>query len=380
MTIKEWTAMLMAQAKDAGLDLAAVQREVNRACTMDGVKPSTFKKLEIGREMYQECISKGISLSRLLEKEDPSENYAGVNLDAFERQLAIRGLNIAGKNAITLAEWYDDSGYRILFPEFIDREVRHGLLMGRNSLKAEDILATETQIDSGTYEMAIADETGDFSMKVIPEGTKFPRITISIAEKKIDLRKHGVIIEETYEHRRRLRANKMAVFLRLVGWHMAKDMAEDAVDIAINGNTGNSNGAFSHTDTGLTYDNLIDFWAEFDPYEVDTLVLPKLGLTGILKLTEFKDPLIASRWLTNGELITPLGNVMKRHDPTTASVLTNKVLGVDKRFALEGITESGSYIVETDKIIDGQWDQIAISLVRGFGKIIATAAGVWDYS
>ena len=375
LTLKQ----ILEEAKKNGITLADVRAEVNRQYAAMGGTKSQFNKLEIGPDQYQECKKTGKTLTQLLEELDPSANYEGVSLDAFERQLAVRGLNISGRQAVTLEEFYDPDN-RPLFPEFIDREVKAGLVMGRHELADTDLIATETEIDSGTYENALVDMTGDFRSKIIPEGTKFPVITISIDEKTVSLQKHGALIKETYEHRRRIRANKMAVFLRLVGWYMKKDMAEAAVLIAINGNSGNSNSASSDTMTGLNYNNLVDFWAEFSPYESDTLIVPKAGLTAMLKINEFKDAMIAANWLTKGELITPLGHTLKRHDPTTSSVLANKVLGVDTRFCLEGLTEAGSYLVETDKIIDGQWNEIAISIVRGYAKIIAEAARVWDYS
>lgn len=56
------------------------------------------------------------------------------------------------------------------------------------------------------------------------------------------------------------------------------------------------------------------------------------------------------------------------------------MLGVDNRFAVERIRERNAYLVETDKLITSQWNQIAISDVLGYAKLFAEAARVWDYS
>lgn len=69
---------------------------------------------------------------------------------------------------------------------------------------------------------------------------------------------------------------------------------------------------------------------------------------------------------------------MKRHD--TSTVLANKILGVDTAFALEEVTEAGSMIQETDRVIDGQWNEITISVVRGYAKMIVNSTRLWDYS
>jgi hypothetical protein len=246
-------------------------------------------------------------------------------------------------------------------------------------LKASDIVAITTQIDSGTYQAAYANEAGtdDLSYKNIPEGSKFPKITITVAEKSITLQKRGFMLMESYEHARRIRANKMAVFLRLIGYQLAKDRAELALSISMNGNTGNSNAAFAHSDTGLNYNNLVEFWAEFDPYESSLLVLPKAGITALMQLTEFKDPMIASQWLTGGTLVTPLGHQLRRLDVTA---LADKVHGIDTNFALEEVRERGAALIDKDKVIDGQWNQLTVSDVFGFAKIMASASGTWDYS
>lgn len=335
-----------------------------------------FKKVALEKGMYKDAFEAGITFSQYLEKTDPSGNYPDSKLDAFERQLSARGLVIRGPKSVSLDQFYDPDNL-VLFPEFIDREVRAGMVSGRVQCQVDDLIATTTEIDSGVYDAALIDMSKDFHLKLVGEGTDFPLITVSTQKKPVSLRKHGIRLRETYEHRRRIKANLFAVVLRLIGQYMQKDMVEDALNVLINGNTGNSNAAFAHAVTALSYDNLIDFWAEFDPYESGVIVVPKAGLTGILKLSEFKDAFVGFDFQRTGNLITPLGMNMKRHDTTQ---LTSKVLGVDKRNALEAVNERGSYLVEADKIISNQTNEIVISIVKGFSKIIGSAAGVWDYS
>lgn len=364
--IEKATANLASQIESENKALAATPKK-------------RFKKLDVELGMYQDAARDGVSLTQFLEKEDPSGMYPGTKLDAFQRQLAARGLAVSGRNAVTLDQFYDDPNSRVLFPEFINREVQVGLLLGRHTLKDDDVIATETVIDSGTYDAAIATMSSAPSMAYVGQGADMPVVTITIADKSVKLQKIGLYIRETYEHRRRIRVNKMAIFLRLIGWRMALDKAEHAVDILVNGNSGNSNGAFTFAQTTLNYNGLVDFWAEWEPYESEVLVFTKTGLTTLLKLAEFKDSRIAAPWLLQGTLMTPLGHQMKRHNGN-GTLLTNKVLGVDTNFAVERVIERGSMLTETDKLIRGQWNEIAISMVVGYAKIIAEAAGVWNYA
>lgn len=344
-------------------------------------KKTTFKELKLEKGMYQECRGKerkSENFTQVLESMDSSANYPGLQMDAFQRQLAVRGLHLSGPNAVTLAEFYDQPDSRVLFPEFIRREILLGKMIGRFTLKSEDVVATTTTIDTGTYENAVADESSAPSAEPVEQATKFPVVSISISDKVINLKKRGMKILETYEHRRRIRANKMAVFLRMIGFRLELDTAIDAVNVLINGNTGQNNAAFSSAaGSGLTYNNLVDFWLEWEPYESRIMAVDATGLGAILKLDEFKNPIVAAPWLTQGQLITPLGHTLRRHNETT---LASKILGVDTQFALERVVEGGAELTETDKIIDGQLNEIVISFVQGYAKIIANAAGVWDYS
>ncbi len=335
-----------------------------------------FKRIPLKKEMYNEASANNMTLAQVLEEQDPSKNYPDSKLDAFERQLAARGLVIKGPNSVTLDQFYDPDN-RVLFPEFINREIQAGMLMSKIQLQVADIIATTSEIDSGVYDAAFLDVGQDFHMKPIGEGAKFPVLTIETATKPVALRKFGLKLKETYEHRRRIKANVFAVYLRLVGQYLQLDMVEDAVGVVINGNSGNSNPAAVDSVSTLNYDNLVDFFLRFDAYEANLLVAPIAGIGSILKLSEFKDPLVGWDFQKTGNLVTPMGMRMRKHNSTA---LTSKLLGVDTRFSVEQVNERGSYLVETDKIIDGQWNEIVISTVTGFSKIIADSARVWDYS
>lgn len=336
-----------------------------------------FKKIELGKEAYQEAAQKGISLTQLLEEQDPSKNYQDTKLDAFERQLAARGLVVTGPKSVRLEEFYDPNN-RVLFPEFINREIQAGMVMSRIQAQVNDLIATTSEIDSGVYDAALVDMSKDFHTKIVGEGAKFPKIELTTGSKPVTLRKHGIKLMNTYEMRRRIKANVYAVYLRLIGQYLELDMVEDCIGVAINGNSGNNNAAGTPSiGTGVSYDKLVDFFFSFDPYEPTRLIGDVTGIKSILKLTEFKDPMAGFNFQATGNLIDPIGMRMRKHN---SSLLTNKFLGLDNRFTVEKVLEANSYLVEADKIIDGQWDELVVSIVVGFSKIIATAAQVWDYS
>lgn len=357
-----------------GINPAAVLAALNSHTTK--IPASRFKKLALDKGMYKEAATRKLTFTDFLEELDPSQGDEG--LDAFERQLVAHNLQVNGAGAITLEEWYNQPDSRVLFPEFINRQLELGRLLGRFTVTTQDLVAVRTTINSGDYRSAIIDMDSDAHMRLIAQGSKFPRISITISDKTIELVKHGALIAETYEHMRRVQANKMAAFFQLIGWNLELDQAEDAVGVLVNGNTGNSNSAVSFTLAGLSRNNFVEFLAEFDPYSCSIWVMDKAGWTDVLQLPEFADNLLSNNFNTTGVPISPFGVPMKRHD--TSTVLANKILGVDTAFALEEVTEAGSMIQETDRVIDGQWNEITISVVRGYAKMIVNSTRLWDYS
>lgn len=81
----------------------------------------------------------------------------------------------------------------------------------------------------------------------------------------------------------------------------------DAVDVLIHGD-GNDNAAAASETKGagvLTYDELVDFWAAFDPYEMNTLLVSSDVLLKMLKLAEFQNPLTGLNFQGTGKLPPP---------------------------------------------------------------------------
>ncbi len=57
----------------------------------------------------------------------------------------------------------------------------------------------------------------------------------------------------------------------------------------------------------MTYEDLVDFWAKFDPYEMNTLLVGNDVMVKMLKLEEFQNPLTGLNFQGTGRLSTPRG-------------------------------------------------------------------------
>src|SRR5512138_3352168 len=106
----------------------------NTAFTAENIKPpsrtpdfSRAKRIDIGRDLYMEAQSRNMTLSELLELPEYDASPTGSPIDAFERQLALKGVRVNGHNAATVEMFY--RGAPALLPEFILREIRRGMAM-----------------------------------------------------------------------------------------------------------------------------------------------------------------------------------------------------------------------------------------------------------
>ena len=115
----------------------------------------------------------------------------------------------------------------------------------------------------------------------------------------------------------------------------------------------------------------MDFWSQFDPYTMNTILVGSDALRQMLKLSEFQNPLTGLNFQGTGKLTTPLGANLLR----TACCPAGKIIGLDRGYALEMICGS-EVTVEYDKLIDRQLERAAITSISGFAKLFPEASRV----
>ena len=330
-----------------------------------------FDHVRLEKGMYHEA---GRSFTQVLEKLDPSEQYRGTaleGLDAFQRQLKRFGIRVKGESSDPVEAFFRTSDAAVLFPEYIARTVRQGMEEGD---VLPHITAAVTKIDGLDYR-SITSEAGGEEKKLKPvnEGAAIPSTTIKVQSNLVKLKKRGRMLVASYEAVRFQKLDLFSVTLRQIGAHIARTHLEDAVDVLINGD-GNENPAATTTiEAGkpLDYGALVDFWAKFDPYVMNTLLVSGDVMLQLLKLPEFQNPLTGLNFQGTGKLTTPLGATLLR----TSVLPVKTAVGLDRRFALE-MVQSGDVMVEYDKLIDRQLERAAITTISGFAKVFTKASQV----
>ena len=331
-----------------------------------------FDHVRLEKGMYHEA---GRSFTQVLEKLDPSEQYRGTaleGLDAYQRQLKRFDIRVKGAGSDLVDKFFSTSQSAVLFPEYIARAVKVGM---EEANILPDITATQTVIEGMDYRSITSAPEDEKQLKQVAEGAAIPQTTVRTRDSLVKLHKRGRMLVASYEAIRFQKLDLFSVTLRQIGAHIARTHLEDAVDVLINGD-GNSNPAERTAvaaGKALDYNALVDFWAKFDPYVMNTLLVSGDVMLQLLKLPEFQNPLTGLNFQGTGKLTTPLGATLLR-----TSVLPEKTaVGLDKRFALE-MVRSGDVMVEYDKLIDRQLERAAITTISGFAKVFPEASRVLE--
>ena len=336
-----------------------------------------YDNLRLEKGMYRQS---GKSFTQVLESLDPSENYRGTtleNTDAFQRQLKRFGIRAKGMDSSPVEKFFATMDSAVLFPEYIARTVRQG--MEENDI-LPNIVATTTVIDAMDYRSIYSVPTDDDKeLKDVEEGSEIPTTEIKTKEHLVNLKKRGRMLVASYEAIRFQKLDLFSVMLRQIGAYMQKQLLKDAVDVIIDGD-GNENAAtifsvgsspISGTSGKLEYNQLVEFWAQFDPYTMNTILCSTPTMTAMLKIPELQNPLTGLNFQGTGKLSTPLGAQLCR----SSVVDEDMIIGLDNRYALEQV-RAGDVMVEFDKIIDRQLERAAISTISGFAKICDGASCV----
>ena len=337
----------------------------------------SYDNLRLEKGMYRQ---EGMNFTQVLESLDPSENYRGTALegtDAFQRQLKRFGILAKGAGSSPVEKFFRTMDSAVLFPEYFARTVRQG--MEENDI-LPGIVATTTTIDAMDYRSIYSDASdADKALQDVEEGAAIPETEVKTKEHLVQLHKRGRMLVASYEALRFQKLDLFSVMLRQIGAHIQKMQLQDAINVLVGGD-GNDNAAviyavgtnpISGTAGKLGYDQLVEFWGQFDPYTMNTVLCSTGTMTQLLKIPELQNPVAGLNFQGTGTIGTPLGAKLHR----TSALEDGKLIGLDNRYALEHI-RCGDVLVEYDKLIDRQLERAAITAISGFGKICTDAAAV----
>ncbi len=328
--------------------------------------------IEVNKDLYLEADARGLTLSEMLELDEFDPTPSGCRLDAFERQLALAGIRLSGKAPTTVDQFFQQAP--TLLPEFMQREIKKGMAM-RPELGR--LVANTTTVASNSYTpffIDIADNTR-FSLRPIGEGANVPQLLVTEQTHAVKVTDYGLALKTSYKALRYRTTSQFRVLLWYIGFKIQTDKIGMLVNTIINGD-GNDNAAAvinTASSGALTYNDLINLWSQFSPFEMNTIISHVNQMKTILTLDEFKDPMAGYRFQQTGDLFSPLGATLVRSDEVDAEL----ILGLDKRFAVEEVITQ-PLMVEYDKVIEQRFEEAVISESVTYAKVIKEASVVLD--
>lgn len=390
---------------------------------------------------YDEAKKLGISLSAYLESQDPSSKYND-GTDAFQRQLALADIRVAndpvtGLRAHNLERFYETDGdyganRKFLAGEFFNRIYRkaaHDAELGKtrlweNSLTPVSYTVSQPTIDNelrykqiqpsvlpllvsrtrtinseSFRSLFLTDSTAQSAARLrrVAEGAAVPYVSFSYSENSNVVHKYGRALRWTYEQARRTSIDMVSWAVGYIAAVSTRDKEDDAIDILVNGD-GNS-GTSATANSGSTYDSgaagaltlkmLMNFrlQAFTRPYSANIVIGRPASLTTLFLLNAGSANLpVASILQANTSNMNPAYFTMARTtldgmiaiDSTV--VAANALLFIDGRYCLEMLKEANSDVVQTDQIVQSQWNEIVFTENIGWAMALKDQNQLLNYT
>lgn len=303
----------------------------------------------------------GKTFTEALTELDSDADYIGTELeglDAYQRQLKRFDIKVSGANSDRVEKFFKTTQSAVLFPEFVRRCIKAGM-DGASVLP--HVVAATVYTDGVDYRgLAITKNGTDTAVSA---GSALPVTSVACASSTTSVSKYGRQIQTTYEVLRKQRLDLFAVVLKSVGAQISAAVNNAAATVLSTGVTPVETAAVGT----IAYTDLSAFWASMEGHNMNAVLVSPANLAKILSITEMKD-CVGDK---NGNVVTPFGVKLVK-----CSGLTDEhLIGVDSNSALEMILGS-DIIVDGDKLISTQVDNIAFSISVGFDKIYSTAVKV----
>lgn len=390
------------------------------AISMQAGPEELFRSM--GTNVYRDAYRRGMSLSAYLETIHPQEQYRD-GIDAFTRLM--QAANIRTRAIPEMGVWADEfqkfnetEQHRALFPEFLARrwrEVQYGkpaltraLYMGDDqvagsfdnpyidaqprfdaqiapAIPISELVAVTTPITGAAYRVTYINTGAAAGRRLvrIGESTEIPTVKLTISDKTVELYKFGRALESSYEALRTTRIDKISLHIQLMAAQAETDKLAAIMDVLVNGDgsAGSAATNFNLTtlDSGTTANNMtLRAWLAFkmkfaNPYMLSTALAQEAQALDLLMLNTGSGnvPLvtIAAQSGFGGfrQINTGLRDGVGMG--WTAEAPSGKIVGFDRRFAIERVTQIGADISEVERYIKSQVEVITFTEIEGFSKI-----------
>lgn len=225
----------------------------------------------------------------------------------------------------------------------------------------------------------------------VGESAEIPIATIADSERTIQLKKYGRGLRASYEQLRRARVDKLAFMIQLMAVQSEVDKVAAALNVIINGDGNSGTTPATHDLTTLdaaasagtlTLKGWIAFKMKFvNPYVITTALMQEAVALqlALLSTGSANVPLVAANLGGLGTGLTPINQFADGvRFGWTSDAPALQIVGIDRRFNLERVTEIGGEISEMERFITNQTQVMTMTEVEGYAVMDANAAKILD--
>jgi hypothetical protein len=368
----------------------------------------------LDKDATRHAYEDGKNLSRFLESLDPTTAYGDqrVSGDAFQRALKSCGIRLtsnleAGIPASTLEDVVEHPKARYLAIELIARAYRSVIhkrapaIMSTQGLPGSminqyayagprgiplepaiplsELVGQTTGINQKYYKPFYIQDVTRATARV-GEGAEIPAVKIATSENLINLYKYGRRIDVTYEALRSIPIDLLADKVRRIAIKVETEKVEKALDVIVNGD-GNAGTAATVYQVsvlnGATAGNTftLEAWLAFkmkfkNPFMLTTVIGQDASILQLMLMNtgSANIPLIMMGAIAGTQTFTPINQTLAGGERVgwLDAAPANKLVGIDKRFALERVFEIGANIQESDRDVKHQINSLVLSEVEGY--------------
>lgn len=264
-----------------------------------------------------------------------------------------------------------DPNAKWLFPDMVRDAVVSG--MTRKPVYPNLIIRDE-RVGSTAFDVPYVEEKElEEELRTVAEGAVIPESAITYGDRVIKLDKKGRGVVASYEVIRRMSVDMLRVHLQRIGERLGRHLDARLATILVEGDASGSTAPVAvDTATAGTwaYGDLVKGFMtlNLDHYFTPTHMLANAELCqAILELDAFKEAALFD-FAKTGDLPTPLGTRLV----PMADQPANKLTILDAGYAVQKLTEQ-DLLVESDKLINQQWDRTYLTVVTDFAIIYEKA-------
>ncbi len=261
-----------------------------------------------------------------------------------------------------------DPNAKWLFPEI----VRDAVVVGMKRKPVyPDLIIRDEHIEGTAYDVPYVSEMeAEEELRGVAEGAVIPESEITYGDRVVKLDKKGRGVIASYEVIRRMSVEMLRVHLQRIGERLGRNLDARLATVLVSGDSSGSETAATTVNTATSdawvYSDIVNGFMKLtlEHYFTPTHMLADASLCKtILGMAEFKDSALFD-FAKTGNLPSPLGtNLVPLADQPA-----NKLTILDAGYAVEKLTEQ-DLLVESDKLINQQWDRTYLTVVTDFAVI-----------